>query len=266
MYNAVKFILLRSVCVLSLWSLLFSCSYKYADKSTIGPEVVPVCATFAEAKAQHQRIEARRVKLQTAALEDLAAFNEQELERRILEEDEQFQEEEATEKAEEEETMVSQVQSHFLSMEYEVQSSYIDLFLFLQAKERGIEPATPLTLRDRAKRYERHADDADTRRKQLPLVSGAAVNEAEEDVAQFMREKFTEYVPLRHHLPRFKAKQYLDLHSKEVPASEKNLTMGYTGGEQTEESLKERFKDCLRESTCAREKEEDLECDEQKLL
>lgn len=130
-------------------------------------------------------------------------------------------------------------------------------FCELQERDRGIPAPKRLTLTQRRNRDRNKALEAEARRFKFAYISGDAVEEAQADVNEFMQLRFQDYIPLQHHLPRYKVTQYLDLHSKETPVEDKNLTMAYTGGAQTEASLKERFGDYMRPSTCAKKREEE---------
>lgn len=125
-----------------------------------------------------------------------------------------------------------------------------------QERDRGVPAPKKLTLNERRAKVNDKALEAEARRFKLPYVSGDAVQEAAMDVEEFMNLKFKDYVPLTHHLPRYKETQYLALHSKETPHQDKNITMAYTGGAQSEKSLNERFKDCLRVTTSAKKYED----------
>lgn len=64
--------------------------YKYADQAKIGPEILPVCKTFKEAKEQYKRVETRRAEACEMVKKGLALFEVQEAERLMLEEEEEF--------------------------------------------------------------------------------------------------------------------------------------------------------------------------------
>ena len=110
---------------------------------------------------------------------------------------------------------------------------------FSQMKARDMkEPRKKLTQEQKKERLaemKRYMSGARAVTEQMTMQE---IKEAEARVEAFMATQFTEYVPLKHHLFNFQARNVRKQHSKLTPQDELSKFNLYVGGEgQTEEKM-----------------------------
>ena len=88
-------------------SFCICCSYKFRDRSELGPKTLPVCETFEKATKQYNSANLKRLTNIVHSQQAVAKFGQEEAERRALEATEEYEQEDEKAKQEEMDLEVS---------------------------------------------------------------------------------------------------------------------------------------------------------------
>ena len=93
--------------VLNAYNLIFTCRYKFRDRSDIGPDSMPVCHSYNGQTKQFWKANVKRLDKVVDSGVNLGKFGREEAERRAAEAGEEFEKEQEKEKQDEMELEVS---------------------------------------------------------------------------------------------------------------------------------------------------------------